>query len=195
MFSAVPWSILFFCPMVTLIILEIELNLVTIIYCSKNHYVKLGNHTILSDVYWTSKSYFLYEKCFLSGLLNHWKPFDSPYYKIWNTLWKSFNYSRLTKNKFPPEVFSTFCNQVYSPWSWNMSHIIIFIEKIHRRYGPTFVVSFCWYAHRCYKASLLVHEFMWTPVPRLHKTLTSNWCITNSHLRPWFFRKIRAFTL
>ena len=52
-----------------------------------------------------------------------------------------------------------------------MLHIIIFIEKIHRRYGATFVVSFCWYAHRCYKASLLVHGFMWTPVPRLHKTL------------------------
>ena len=51
------WSILLYCHIFTLSKLKFEHNFVTIIYCCKNHYIILGNHTILSEVCWTSKSY------------------------------------------------------------------------------------------------------------------------------------------
>ena len=37
-------------PVVVLIKLETEHNFTTIIYCHKNHYIILGNQTILSEV-------------------------------------------------------------------------------------------------------------------------------------------------
>ena len=49
-FSAVTWSILFYCPMATLKKVEIEQNFVTIIYCCENVYIVFGNHAIVTEV-------------------------------------------------------------------------------------------------------------------------------------------------
>ena len=38
-------------PVVVLIKLETEHNFITIIYCYRNHYIILGNQTILSEVW------------------------------------------------------------------------------------------------------------------------------------------------